>query len=150
MSTQIDYQALVLGLGDAVIASDPAGKIVLWNAAAERLFGFSSAEAIGQSLDLITPERFRARHWAGYAQSMSTGQTRYGHTLLRVPALHKDGQTLSIAFTVSLLLDQQQQVGAVVAVVRDESQRFMEDRALRQRLSDLEAQAASAALGGGQ
>ena len=75
----------------------------LWNPAAERLFGFTSAEALGNSLDLIIPERLRERHWAGYRKTMATGETRYAHDVLRVPAVHKDGRALSIAFTVGLL-----------------------------------------------
>lgn len=142
MSVRIDYQALLHAVGDAIIASDANGSICLWNAAAEHLFGYSEQEALGQSLDLITPERFRARHWQGYHASMASGTTRYAHALLKVPATHKNGHTLSIAFTVSLMFDDAQQVKTVVAVVRDETQRFEEDRALRKRLSELEAQLA--------
>ena len=105
-SIPLDYQALVHAVGDAIIASDAQGVICLWNPAAERLFGFTAQEALGQTLDLITPERFRARHWQGYEHSMASGTTRCGETLLRVPALHKDGHSLSIAFTVALLFDE--------------------------------------------
>jgi PAS domain S-box-containing protein len=86
------YQQLVDALGDAVIICDCDGVIRLWNAAAERLFGFTPAEALGSSLDLIIPERFRDRHWAGFTRTMATGQTRYQHDVLRVPAMHKDGR----------------------------------------------------------
>ena len=65
--------------------------------------GFTADEALGRSLDLIIPERFRNRHWERYQQVMRTGQTKYGTEVLRVPALHKDKRTLSIAFTVALL-----------------------------------------------
>ena len=86
MNTTIDCQQLVAAIGDAVIASDAKGAIVLWNPGAERMFGHTEAEALGQSLDLITPERLRKRHWEGYDKSMATGTTRYGNDLLRVPA----------------------------------------------------------------
>jgi len=142
MTTDIDYAQLVAAIGDAVIVSDADGAITLWNAAAERMFGFTPAEALGQSLDLIIPERQRQRHWDGYAKTMSTGQTRYGSDVLRVPALHKDGRALSIAFTVALLHDAGGTVTAIVAVVRDETARFTEDRKLRRRLAELEAGAA--------
>ena len=122
---------------DAIIAADAEGKIVLWNAAASRIFGFSSEEALGQSLDLIIPERFRARHWDGYRKVMQTGETKYGSQVLRVPARHRDGNALSIAFTVSLLGEGQQR--SIVAIVRDETARWNEERALRERLNELEA-----------
>ena len=151
MQTTVDLHQLIAATGDAVIASDRDGAITLWNPAAERMFGYSEAEALGRSLDLITPERFRQRHWDGYANSMATGTTRYGHTLLKVPATHKDGRAMSIAFTVCMVKDAAGQVTAVVAVVRDETARFAEERALRKQLVELEAQLAAlkASTGGG-
>ena len=70
-----DLADFVRAIGDAVVVSDPDGAITVWNAAAERIFGFSAAEALGRSLDLITPERHRRRHWVGYAKTMRTGVT---------------------------------------------------------------------------
>lgn len=135
----IDMQQLLEAIGDAVIASDPAGAITLWNPAAERIFGYTQAEALGQSLDLIIPERHRKSHWDGYNKTMQSGQTRYASDVLRVPALDKDGRTLSIAFTVALLYSDVKQVTGIVAIVRDETARFKEERDLRKRLAALEA-----------
>jgi len=129
----LDLEKLVESAGDAIVAADSEGKIILWNAAAERIFGHSKSEALGQTLDLIIPERLRERHWTGYRQVMHTGKTRYGTDLLRVPAIHKDGRRLSIAFTVTLL------PGAIVAFIRDETERWDEERALRERIKELEA-----------
>ena len=140
MKTPIDCHQLVAAVGDGIIASDAEGKIVLWNPGAERIFGWSEAEALGQTLDLITPERLRKRHWEGYDRSMATGTTKYGNDLLKVPALHKDGRPMSIAFTVAMLFDDQHKVSAVIAVIRDDTQRFNDDRALRKRVTELEAQ----------
>lgn len=134
----IDYKQLVEALADAVIFADLSGAIRFWNPAAERLFGFTEAEALGSSLDLIVPERFRERHWAGYNKTMATGQTRYAHDVLRVPAVHKDGRPLSIAFTVGLLYGPKGNVTGILAVIRDETARFAEDRDLRKRLAELE------------
>lgn len=133
----VDYRQLVEEAGDAIIASDSQGVITLWNAAATRIFGFSHDEAMGQNLDIIIPERQQQRHWAGYEATMASGTTRYGTTLLKVPALHKDGQTLSIAFTVTLLKTAGE-VTQIVAIVRDETVRWSEERDLRRRLRGLE------------
>jgi PAS domain S-box-containing protein len=127
------YQQVVEALGDAVVICDRDGVIRFWNAAAERLFGFARTDALGKSLDLIIPERLRERHWAGFTRTMATGQTRYQHDVLRVPAMHKDGRTLSIAFTVGLLLAAQRTLTGLVAVIRDETKRFAEERDLRKR-----------------
>lgn len=144
MNTGVDCHALVATAPDAIIASDAGGRIVLWNAGAERIFGWSEAEALGQSLDLITPERLRARHWEGYDKSMHTGTTKYGTTLLKVPAVHKDGRAMSIAFTVAMLFGADGKVSSIVAVIRDETERFNEERALRKRIVELEAALKSA------
>ena len=142
MQTPIDCHQLVAAIGDAVIASDADGAITLWNPGAEQIFGYAEAEALGKSLDLIVPERLRARHWEGYNKSMATGTTKYGNDLLRVPATHKDGRAMSIAFTVAMLFGADGKVSAVVAVIRDDTARFNDDRALRKRLADAEAKAA--------
>lgn len=136
--TAIDLEQLIEVLGDAVVVSDAGGVIRLWNPAAERLFGFTQAEALGSSLDLIIPERLRERHWNGYRKAMGSGETRYSHDLLRVPAVHKDGRALSIAFTVSLLFTTERKVKGIVAVIRDETKSFAELRDLRKRLAELE------------
>jgi PAS domain S-box-containing protein len=134
----VNLESLVQRAGDAVIVADAAGRITLWNPAAERIFGFPAAEALGQSLDLIIPERFRARHWAGYAEVVRSGHTRYGTEVLRVPALRKDGQRISIAFTVALLPGPDGRVAGLAAIVRDETARWQEEQALRRRLAELE------------
>jgi PAS domain S-box-containing protein len=141
MQRAIDFEQLVNAIGDAIIMSDAAGNITLWNPAAERMFGFTQSEALGKSLDLIIPERLRSRHWDGYHKTMVTGQTRYGHDVLRVPAVHKDGRAMSIAFTVALLHSPQHELTGIVAAIRDETSRFQEERHLRKRLAELESQA---------
>ena len=138
MKTTVDLPQLIDSIGDAVIVVNAHEKIVLWNAAATRIFGYSEDEALGHTLDLIVPERQRQRHNEGCRKSMETGTTRYGTSLLKVPAKHQDGRTLSIAFTVGMLFDEKHQANGVVAVIRDETERFAEERALKKRLSELE------------
>jgi PAS domain S-box-containing protein len=136
----VDMQAMVAAIGDAVVVGDREGRVVVWNPAAERMFGWSEAEAMGQRMDMIIPERLRQRHWEGFDQSMATGQTRYAHDVLRVPAVNKVGDAMSIAFTVFMLYDDDGKVTACGSVIRDETQRFAEDRELKRRLRELEAQ----------
>jgi PAS domain S-box-containing protein len=143
MKTTVDLSQLVGCVGDAIIVVDAHEKIILWNAAATRIFGYSEDQALGNSLDLIIPERHRQRHNEGCRKSMDTGITRYGTSLLKVPALHQSGNMLSIAFTVGMLFDENQKVNGIAAVIRDETERFAEERALKKRISELEgAQAA--------
>ena len=147
MHTAVNLEKLVSAIGDAVLVSDATGAITLWNPAAERMFGYTEAEALGQSLDLICPERLRKRHWDGYHKSMETGETRYGNDVLKVPAVHKDGRSMSIAFTVAMIYKPDGKVEAIAAIIRDETARFNEERALKKRLAELEAVVASGGPG---
>jgi PAS domain S-box-containing protein len=125
------FQRIVEEMGEAVIVSDRAGVIVFWNRAAEAMFGHSAAEAQGQSLDLIIPERFRTRHWAGYHAVMSTGVTRYGHELLAVPAIRKDGRRISLEFSIVLLRNDAGELAGAAAIIRDVTARWERERARR-------------------
>ncbi len=131
---------LVRDLADAVVICDPEGTIVFWNTAATRVFGWPADQVVGASLDVIIPERLRDRHWQGYRRVMETGETSYGDRLLEVPALHRDGQTLSIAFTVSLLRGSDGgPVLGIAALIRDDTERWQERRRLGQELERLRA-----------
>ena len=145
MQTNIDFHKLVDAVGRWRHRLRCGGAITVWNPAATRIFGFTEADALGQSLDLIIPERQRQRHWDGYHKTMATGETRYGADVLRVPALHKEGKPLSIAFTVAMLYTPDGKVSAIVAIVRDETVRWSEERALKTKVAQLEAQQAATA-----
>lgn len=131
-------QAVVRQAPEAIVVSDPSGIIALWNGGAERVFGYPAAEALGQSLDLIIPDKQRARHWAGYDETMATGVTKYGDALLKVPATHRDGRRLSIEFSVALLRDAEGKIAGIAAVIRDATEHWTADRELRLRLAQAE------------
>jgi PAS domain S-box-containing protein len=132
---------LVAGCPDAVIYADAQGRIRFWNDAASRLFGYRETEALGQSLDLIIPERLRDRHWQGYEHVMKGGKSRYGEgDLLAVPALHKDGRQISVEFTILPLHDDAGAMRGIAAFLRDVTARFEEMRALRRELAALKTQ----------
>jgi PAS domain S-box-containing protein len=136
--SELVAQAVLRTRSDAIIAADRDGIICFWNPGAERMFGHVSGEAIGRSLDLIIPERLRQRHWDGFRQTMDTGRSRYGEgDLLSVPALRKDGTTISVEFTIVLLKSEPVGVRGIVAVMRDVTQRFEEMRQLRRKLAEL-------------
>lgn len=128
--------ALLASESDGIVASDRDGLITFWSPGAERIFGHLAAEAIGQSLDLIIPERQRAQHWEGYRQVIATGESRYGRgDLLAVPSLRKDGARISIEFTIVPLKGPDGSMVGMAAVMRDVTPRFEEMRALRQPLA---------------
>jgi PAS domain S-box-containing protein len=137
-----DFTAqLVASCPDAVIYADTEGKIRFWNAAANRIFGFAEGEAFGASLDLIIPERLRARHWQGYDEVMRGRDSRYGEgDVLAVPAQRKDGRQISVEFTILPLRDEAGALLGIAAFLRDVTARFEEMRALRRDLAALKAQ----------
>ncbi|KHQ50107.1 MULTISPECIES: PAS domain-containing protein [Mameliella] len=125
------------GMPDALVVADRKGIIRVWNGGAERIFGFAEGEALGQSLDIITPERLRERHWIGYEATMRTGQTKYGAgDLLSVPAIRKDGAQISIQFSIVPLRDEDGDLQAVAAIMRDVTEDFEERKRLRRALRD--------------
>lgn len=136
------YRQIIEGSPDAIILGDAKGIIQLWNSGASALFGFTAAEAIGQSMDIIIPERLRGRHWDGYHKVMATGVSRYGSgDLLAVPAIRKDGGTISVEFTIQMLKDEQGVIVGLVAILRDVTKRFLREKELARRLKELEAKA---------
>jgi PAS domain S-box-containing protein len=133
-------QQIVENSQDAIIVADRDGIIRLWNAGAAIVFGFQAEEALGQTLDLIIPESLRERHWTGYRRTVATGTSRYGREVLAVPALRKDGTRISLEFTIVMLRDTAGEVLGTAAIIRDVTARWQRDKAMRERLTALEAQ----------
>jgi PAS domain S-box-containing protein len=113
-------RTLVREAPDAVIYADGQGVICFWNAGAERIFGFTEAEATGKSLDIIIPQDLRERHWLGFRESIRTGKTRYGtgHTLA-VRASRKDGQAVSVEFSMLPFRGEDGTILGIAAILRD-------------------------------
>jgi PAS domain S-box-containing protein len=134
------YRRIVEETPDAVVFADREGVIRLWNAGAQAIFGHSAEEAIGQTLDLIVPEKLRERHWKGYRHAMETGTSSLGGDMLKVPAVTQGGDRISLEFTVGLVRDPEGDLRGVAAVIRDVTERWREDKALKERLRVLEAE----------
>ena len=137
-SPALSQQILALA-PDAILFADREGIIRLWNQGAERIFGCSAEEAVGQSLDLIIPEKLRARHWEGYHKTMATGETRYRTEMLAVPAMHQNRSRLSTEFSIVLLSDDDGKPFGVAAIMRDITERRQQEKELSDRLAELEA-----------
>jgi PAS domain S-box-containing protein len=135
------YRSMIENASDAIVVADKEGVIRLWNARAEAVFGYTPHEALGQTLDLIVPERLRERHWTGYHGVMAAGVSRYGPgELLAVPATRRDGTRISLEFTITLIRDDSGEMIGPAAIIRDVTERWQRDRELRERVAALEAQ----------
>jgi PAS domain S-box-containing protein len=125
------HRAIIEQAQDAVIFADRGGTIQLWNRGAEIIFGFAAAEAIGQSLDLIVPERFRQAHNEGLRQALSTGRTRHDGRVLTTRAQNKFGSRLYVDLSFGLLKDASGTVIGAFAIGRDVTARHLEEIARR-------------------
>jgi PAS domain S-box-containing protein len=135
--------ALVANTDHAVIVADTDGVICFWNPGAERMFGYSRAEAVGETLDIIIPDKLRARHWTGYRRVMQSGETEYGGRTLAVPAIRHDGTRISVEFTVTILRGPTGVLRGIGAILRDVSARWEEQRAMHRRIGELEREVAA-------
>jgi PAS domain S-box-containing protein len=133
---------LVIDSPDAILISDREGIIRFWNIGAEQLLGYSSAEAVGQSLDLIIPENLRARHGDGYRQVMVSGETKYKTGLLSAPGVRKDGSRVSLEFSIILLNDEAGCLQGCASIMRDVTERWKREKELKERLTACETKLA--------
>jgi PAS domain S-box-containing protein len=142
------YQKIVEDSPMAILYADREGVIRFWNAGAEVMFGYTAAEAVGQSLDLIVPEKQRPRHWDGWNRVMATGVTRYGRDVLAVPALKKDGTRISIEFYILLMRSPTGELAGAAAMIQDVTARWQQFKELRARIAALEAKSGGPARTG--
>jgi PAS domain S-box-containing protein len=122
-----------------VIFADREGIVRVWNAGAERIFGFAATDAIGQNLDIIIPESLRDAHWQGYDRALAAGDTKYRGQSLPTKALKSDGSTIYVELSFAIVHGRDGAVIGALAHARDITERFERDRALRRRLRELEA-----------
>jgi PAS domain S-box-containing protein len=134
------YKQIVDFAQDGILFADQDGNIQLWNSGAETIFGYTREEAIGKSLDLIVPEKLREQHWKGYLRVMETGESRYGSELLKVPAIRKDGSTISVEFTILLVRNHQNEIIGTAAIIRDVTEGWKQEKELKQKIKFLEDQ----------
>ena len=119
-------ESIVEQIADAVIYADDTGTIRRWNHAAAALFGYSTAEALGQNLDLIIPEHLRATHWRGFEAAMTNGVMKLQGRPTVTRAKHRTGRKLYVEMSFALVKGQ---AGGAVAVACDVTRRIEQQRA---------------------
>lgn len=131
-------EVLVAAAPDAMIFADRYGVIRVWNSSAEVLFGYPGSEVIGRSLDVIIPERLRSAHWQGFRAAIATGNAKYVRRVLTTRALQRNGSRLYVDLSFALIRDDSGTVIGSLAIARDCTERYLSDKALRARVSELE------------
>lgn len=118
---------------EAVVFADIGGIIRAWNEAAETIFGFSANEAIGQSVDLIIPEKLRRAHWDGFHRAVACGATLSGKGARMTRAVQKSGAPLYVEMSFAMVRNPAGELTGSVAVARDATARYLAERAPRQQ-----------------
>lgn len=115
---------------DAVIAADRAGVVIDFNGAAEQIFGYSSAEAIGQRMeDLIVPEHLKEAHLRGMNRYLKTGEKHViGKGRVQLEARRKNGEVFPVEMSVSAVGSEEGEI--FVSFLRDISKRLAAEQAL--------------------
>jgi PAS domain S-box-containing protein len=125
------FKAAAAAISDALVAIDEQSLVVFFNPAAERLFGYSREQMLGQTLDCLLPKRYRDRHRQALTDYFSGGAgSRVFGSPLELPALCADGREIVVELSLSLLSDGDTRT--VLASFRDISQRKADEEALRQ------------------
>ena len=104
---------------DAIIFSDLEGCIQLWNAAAQRIFGFAPEQVLGQNLDIMIPEKLRAAHWVGFKAAMAHGRTKHSGRPLVTKSLHASGKTVYVEMSFAVITDPDGVSLGSVAIARE-------------------------------
>ncbi|TAM42967.1 MAG: PAS domain S-box protein [Burkholderiaceae bacterium] len=134
-------QAIVEQAPEAIIFADREGAIRLWNHGAENVFGHMAVDVMGQSLDIIIPERLRKAHWDGFNRAVNTGKQKYVNRVLSTRSMHKSGARLYVDLSFALVRDETGAIVGALAVGRDCTARYLADGVLRARLKELEEKA---------
>lgn len=125
------FEQMLHGSATAAVCAGPDNRIVAWNSGAEQLFGIASAQAIGQPLSIIIPQRHRGPHDAGLARAARSGEARLAGKAVEVLAIHADGTEMPVELSLSMWLEEGQPMFG--ALMRDISDR----QAARRRLEHL-------------
>jgi PAS domain S-box-containing protein len=105
-----------LSMPNPTLTVDTSGIILTWSRDAEALLGYSQAEALGRSIELIMPEHLRARHHAGFARFVQTGVSTLPDVTTS-PMIHKNGETHRLQISVKAVRDHNQRIVAVEAFI---------------------------------
>lgn len=131
-------KAIVDQAPDAIIFADHGGLIRVWNSGAERIFGHAAADVIGGPLDIIIPERMLQAHNKGFDHAVATGEMKYVDKVLTTRSMHKDGSQIYIDMSFGMVRDESGKILGALAVARDITERFSNDKAQRVRIAELE------------
>lgn len=127
-TSKIKFNSLMNAANDAIIGANQEGMIQFWNEAAERIFGYSSHEALNQPLTIIIPERFREAHQQGMYRMIQTGEFRLAGQTVELAGMRKDGTEFPLEMSLASWSEEADLCFG--AIIRDISERKRPEEAL--------------------
>jgi PAS domain S-box-containing protein len=128
--------AIVQSSDDAIVGKDLESRVVSWNIGAERMFGYTAAEMIGQPITrLLSPDR--PGEEAGLIEEAKRGEIRHFETI----RIHKDGHPIDVSLTISPIKNAKGEIVGVSSIARDITERKRAEEALERHASVLREQA---------
>jgi len=112
-------RAVVEQAPDAIIVTNDAGDIRIWNNRAVEIFGFSVGEVLEGNLNLIIPEYLRPAHWRGFHEAVTAGKTKSKGRSVLSRAVHKSGKKLYVELSFAILVDKGGKALGALAIARD-------------------------------
>lgn len=132
-ASEARYRAVTETAGDAIVSADGRGAIALWNPAAEAIFGYTAAEAIGRPLALLMPERFRQAHAEGFERAVATGSSKLAGTTVELVGRRKSGEEFALELSLATARD-----GTFTAILRDVTARRAAEAERERLIADLQ------------
>jgi PAS domain S-box-containing protein len=126
-SARVHLAAIVESSEDAIIGTDLDGVVTSWNPGAERLYGYTATEMLGQSLAVLVPPE-RPNEFPSILERLKTGERIVNYETVRV---RKDGQRVDVALSTSPIRDAAGQVVGAARIARDVSSRNRADAIIR-------------------
>jgi PAS domain S-box-containing protein len=139
------YRRIIEMSLDAIVSSDESGRIILWNPAAERMFGYTKEEALGMYIHNLIPDEFRERHRRGFERFIKTQKPVLIGKTVEVKGLRKDGSIFPEE--ISLSADRVRGRWVFTGIMRDITERKKTEGLIMKKTQELESVFENAPIG---
>ena len=129
LASEESYRTICETVADGILTIDENSVIVSTNRAAEEIFGYGTAEMIGQSLTMLMPEGLCTQHWDGLQRFLAAGEPRVPWNGLELPGLRKDGREIPLEISFGMSSKSGRKI--FIGTVRDVTQRKQAGQAFR-------------------
>ncbi len=134
---QLSFQSISHSLSDAIITLNKQGLIIFWNEGAEKMFGYSSLEVLGQSIEIIIPPKYRDKHRQGFHRLVSSNTEQLTKISIESQAITKAQKLIPIELTYTEWLSGKERF--FTSIIRDISEHKAIEKSLKDKKNKLNA-----------